>query len=470
MTSLHWAVRRVVGSIVLLALVPLLSCSAPRQPPLDDDPGVIVDMSMPPFDAPSCIGLACFVANCAGGTETVVSGRVTAPNGRDPIREALVYVPESGAAEEFPPKVSCEVCNSPVGGRPVAITTTDVDGSFELRRVPVTRSTPIVIQKGRWRKVINLNVGRCEQQGLTAEETRLPKDRSEGILPRMAVAIGEWDAIECVLRKIGVQDTEFSGPGTSSSIHLYDNAKPGGAGAPGGANIGSLVRDLNRMLEYNIIFLNCSDVDYAQSLLSDPAVIKNLAEYVRRGGRLYVTDWSYNFIQQVPEFSPFICFNDDKPCTVTTPHGFHQATGVGRTGSQTTFYADINQRFAGGKALAQWVGYLPTPIRGGRVRIDDPVASYVLIRQLAQDQTRHPATTWLSADLASAVRPVTVSFDYPPGEAACGRVLYSTYHTREHEDHSAPFPRYCPAGSMTGQEHVLEYLIFELGSCIQPPG
>jgi hypothetical protein len=224
------------------------------------------------------------------------------------------------------------------------------------------------------------------------------------------------------------------------------------------------------MLQYQIIFLNCSDQTYSRALLKDAQVIKNLTDYVTRGGRLYVTDWSYDFIQQVPAFAPFICYNDDKPCTVTTPHGFAEATNGLRTGNQTQFYADVDQTTREGKALAQWLTKLSKPVSGGKVRIDDRVGSYVLVRQMAQDLGKHPSTVWLSADLSGQRRPVSMTFDYPPGPNACGRVLYSSYHTREHDDHMVQFPRYCPTTDMLPQEQVLEFLLFELGACVQPPG
>ncbi len=463
---------RLLWLVPLIGTVSFLSCSVSRDRQGDNegDGKVPVDMRLPREDLPSCVGLGCFVANCPVGQDTTVVGKVTAPNGVDPIREALVYVPSGGNPEEFPPKVSCETCNSPMGGTPVTAVSTDVDGSFSLRRVPVTTSTPIVIQKGRWRKVINLNIGRCETQGITAEQGRLPKDRFEGTLPKMALATGQWDAIECVLRRIGIAESEFGSPSTAGSVHIYDNDASGTAVAPGGVNVGDLLRNLNRLLDYHILFLNCSDVAYARGLLSDPTVKKNLAEYAARGGRMYVTDYSYNFIQQIPEFAPFICFNDDKPCTDTTPHGFHTATGIDKIGNQNVFYADVNQTHSGGRALATWLTNLPKPILGGKVRIEDSIASYVLIRQMAQDPNKHPSTVWLSADLKSQNRPVTVTFDYPAGPAACGRVLFSTYHTRHHAASMTTFPNYCPGGATLPQENVLEFLIFELGACIQPPG
>lgn len=467
--------RRTRGALwaapLLLLYATQMTCSADRTTPDDETPLMTVDMrvSRPDLSDAPCTGLGCFVAVCPSGEETVVTGRVTAPNGMEPIRDALVYVPRSGAPEEFPPEVSCEVCNRPVGGAPVTQAVTDVDGMFELRRVPVTERTPIVIQKGRWRKVVYAHVGRCVKQGLSADETRLPRNKVEGSLPRMAVAVGEWDSIECVLKHIGLDQSEFTSPLQNGAVHLYDNEESG-SGAPGGVNVSNLFTDLSKLIKYNVVFVNCSGTSNARTLLRDPQVLKNIEEYVRRGGRMYVTDYSYDFIQQVPEFAPFICYNDKEACTVTTPHSFNTATHPGKTATETLFTAQVDETHPGGAALTRWLSALPQPTLGGKVRIEDPISTFVLIRQMAQDLVKHPSTVWLRAPLGGMTRPVTVTFDYPAGEAACGRVLYSSYHTREHDDHSVTFPRYCPSGNMLPQEHVLEYLIFELSSCINPPG
>ena len=379
--------------------IALLSCSVPRDGAISVDPLPPIDFSGVDFTLGPCRGLACYLANCPPDSDTTVIGKVTAPNGVDPIRDALIYVPSGYAPEEFPPQVACETCQNPLGERPVTITSTDVDGTFELRRVPVTAETPIVIQKGRWRKVVRLPIGKCEKQGLSAEQGRLPKDHTEGSIPHMAVAVGQWDSIECVLGHIGLSKSEFTSPSGGGAVHLYDNEGPGGAGAPGGVSVSELLTSLPKMLQYNIIFLNCSDDYNSKTLLASAAVKKNLTDYVARGGRMYVTDWSYDFVQQPPEFAPFICFNDGKPCTDTTPHSFHAATLLGRIGAETLFFADVDQTTPASRALAAWLTKLPTPISGGKVRIEDPVSSFVVMEQLAQDLGKYPATTWLSADL-----------------------------------------------------------------------
>ena len=175
-----------------------------------------------------------------------------------------------------------------------------------------------------------------------------------------------------------------------------------------------------------------------------------------------MTDWSYNFIQQLPEFAPFICFNDDKPCTDTSPHGFHRHPPGTRWQHDQLLRRRRDESL--GRAGAFDLADLSADAGFGRqVRIIDSIASYVLIRQMAQDLTKHPSTVWLSAELSGQRRPVTLTFDHPAGPAACGRVLYSTYHTREHSTSGTTFPGYCPGGAMLAQENVLEFLVFELG-------
>ena len=116
--------------------------------------------------------------------------------------------------------------------------------------------------------------------------------------------------------------------------------------------------------------------------------------------------------------------------------------------------------------------YLPVTlyeaVLGGKVHIQDLLPDWVLIHQTAMDMMKYPSTTWLNGTVRGRKRPLSVTFDYPQA-MACGKVLYSSYHTREHGAQSR-FPNYCAGGKMIAQEHVLEYLIFELSSCVGPIG
>ena len=56
---------------------------------------------------------------------------------------------------------------------------------------------------------------------LDAAITRLPKNRTEGHIPRMALTTGGADPLQCLLRKIGIDDSEFGIAGSEARIHLY---------------------------------------------------------------------------------------------------------------------------------------------------------------------------------------------------------------------------------------------------------
>jgi hypothetical protein len=51
----------------------------------------------------------------------------------------------------------------------------------------------------------------------------------------------------------------------------------------------------------------------------------------------------------------------------------------------------------------------------------------------------------------------------------CGKILYSSYHTegRENDVMEPEFPGYC-SDKMSPQDRILEYLIFDIASCVQP--
>ena len=174
--------------------------------------GVDSDSGGPP-PPPACQGLACLVPHCAAGTQTVVRGRVTAPNGIDPIGQAIVYVPQSGELTPLPMGLGCELCSDPVAGRAVTFTYSGLDGRFELSGVPAGPMFPLVVQKGRFRRLVQVAIAPCQTQELALDGGRLalPKSRSEGDLPQIAVAAGDHDAIECVLRDLGLDSAEFGG-------------------------------------------------------------------------------------------------------------------------------------------------------------------------------------------------------------------------------------------------------------------
>ena len=100
-------------------------------------------------------------------------------------------------------------------------------------------------------------------------------------------------------------------------------------------------------------------------------------------------------------------------------------------------------------------------------RLSSPSAVQIrsAVRQIAAAQSLFPSTVWLQSEVRGLRRPLTVTFDYPP-QAVCGRVLFSSAHTRDRLPQKV-FPSYCPlGGGALVQEQILEFLLFNLSDCV----
>ena len=99
-----------------------------------------------------CTGLRCNQKQCSGGGDTTVTGTVFAPNGKLPLYNAIVYVP-NGTPAALTKGASCDKCGA-VTGDPVVTAITDANGKFTLQNVPSGKDIPLVIQIGKWRRQV----------------------------------------------------------------------------------------------------------------------------------------------------------------------------------------------------------------------------------------------------------------------------------------------------------------------------
>jgi hypothetical protein len=203
-------------------------------------------------DGGACTGLQCQVDwTCPKGSQTTLTGKVYDPAGINPLYNAYVYVPidPSGTLPPFSTGASCDSCAG-VKLNAVAVAQTDVTGAFTLTNVPTTaiapkNQIPLVVQMGKWRRLVMLPaVPTCATTAVPPSNSRLPRNKFDGYgnqadIPRMALASGNADPLQCMMLKVGIDPAEFQLPGSGSRrIDYYKvNGMDFSSGAPG---LGSL--------------------------------------------------------------------------------------------------------------------------------------------------------------------------------------------------------------------------------------
>jgi hypothetical protein len=430
----------------------------------DDDSGI---------DGLPCVGLQCFQVDCPSGGTTSVSGTVFAPNGTLPLYNVTVYVP-NGPVSAFPEGATCDQCGTVLSGNPLVQTLTDEAGHFTLEDMPATGDVPLVVQVGKWRRQIVIpNVPECTDSTLTADQTRLPRVQAESSpndnIPRMALTTGGADALECLLRKIGIADSEFGIMGeTGKRIHLYaGNATSAGGGtdkydsatdngadfAPAQALWGNTTTQPN-LNPYDVVLFSCEG---NQNTADKPAeALANVKAYADLGGRVFGSHWHNYWLEAAP--TPW-------PSVITFDNNLNPLDDI---------TADVNTGFDKGQSLATWLVNVQASTTFAKIDLHDSKNTITAVDETIADKwiaLEDPGNGISSVQYLSFTTPLE---DEP--EDRCGRVVFSDIHVSSGTggDLSQATLEYPSGGCttdlavMSPQEKVLAFMLFDIASCIGP--
>jgi hypothetical protein len=450
-------------------------------------PGWDGSVAAPTFE---CMGLECrqstctrgncMVPRCQGTARTTVSGTVYDPAGKVPLYNITVYVPNA-PLDPITDGPSCDPCDpktgtSLVSGKPIVLSKTDPAGKFTLGAgdggdVPAGTDIPLVIQVGKWRRQVTLPmVAPCtDNQLMDPELTRLPRKQSEGHIPKMALTTGSADALECLLRKVGIDDSEFTPEAGTGRVNFF--AGGGGTSAydatlNGGAAF-TPVRpwwdDVENLKKYDIILHSCEGNQGSFTGAASPTSTKSmearqaLQTFADLGGRVFASHWHvYWFEQGPPAFRSIATFNH-------------------RSGLPNPYNATIDPDR---RELIQWmvnVGGSPMPGRvllrqdANQTTVDVVAGGSVSQRWIYAADRTPQAVQYLSANT-----PVMPASPMPPMNQ-CGKVVLSDIHVSAGGGAAAmsdlpnrPFPTGCVTTELSPQEKVLEFMLFDIASCVAP--
>jgi hypothetical protein len=427
------------------------------------------------------------VCTCSGTDTTTIEGFVYDPAGKNPLYNVSVYVPDPGSP--LP-----DLANVPLGcgcsqlypKKVLAVgSPTDATGHFVIPCAP-SGTVSLVVQTGKWRMQYD-GIAVTAGQANMAPKLRLPANSSEGSLPNIAISTGGADSLECLPLRIGVAASEYVlGSATGGHIHIYTGYH-GATMAQGSVDSYQTLWDQQSHLnEHDVVLLSCEGQETTGGTPGVPmssAFQTYLLDYANAGGRVFASHFQYAWFNTGP-------FGTGANQLATW------ITGGQQIDDTQAFPADIDTTLASGaafpegSALMQWLNLV-----GALTANQLPIW---FARNNVQALAQPPSTEWIHLDPSVAQAPSATQYfsaDTPVGGAVCGRVVYSDLHVSGGPGTNAPgvlpdyprmpgqggrgggrgmqggiVPSQCAAHPLTPQEEALEFMLFDLSSCLVPIG
>ncbi len=424
-----------------------------------------------PANAP----LSCFVSKCGNGGHTTLTGKVYDPAGKVPLYNVIVFVPNDPSSLPVitPGTSSCNTCDAAVGDY-VSVAITDKTGSFTLTDVPTGKNVPLVVQIGKWRRVITVaNVADCATTKVPdsgSGQARLPRNQHEGDMPQMALLTGGLDDLGCFLTRIGIDAAEYAAPHGGGRLDIYQGLSLLGVGGPklstGTAgnctNTSCPLWSSTKSLEsYDIVLLACegdtfdaaATVDGGANLAAGAANVtaagkQSMHDWLNEGGKVFATHFHYTWFQNGPADFRGVA------------NWLGYSLGLG-----TCTNCALDTSFPKGQTFHDWLQAVGA-LSGTGINLTGVASSVSSVNKATTSRWIYDNSTsdtkYLSFETPIGGKPVDGGAE--SDKAYCGKAVFTDLHAGGAP--SGDVPNACKQADLSAQEKALEFLFFDLSACV----
>jgi hypothetical protein len=455
------------------------------------------------------------VSSCPSGKTTSVTGTVYDPANKNPLYNVEVYIP-AGPLAALPKGVptgpdSCS-CSALFPSAAYASTSTKVDGTFQLDNVP-TGTQKLVVQIGKWRHAVQINVSNeCGANAIPDHTLALPGTVAAGntddSMPDIAVSTGSADSLECLMLRVGVAAAEYV-PGTSTAghVHVFNGGDTGGGGGHSGnsgkaesnpmtgapASPTSLWANQGQLMPFDILLLSCEG---GETYNANPQALE---DYLNAGGRAFGSHYHYSWFSgpNLPNgsgqtyLSALPADYGANGSTLGTWTADGNGGGGGGAGDIAgAFDTSLNPGpgvFTKGQTLESWLAQNPVSALGQGGVSSSQLPIYQPRYNVVVGPSNPHSQPWLTSATGTTGQTMYFSFDTPLAGVAgdggalkyCGRAVFSDMHvggdTTVDNDTvnsgafglgGSPPPAGCDNTDLSPQEKALEFMLFDLSSCV----
>src|SRR3569623_1584562 len=409
----------------------------------------------------ACEGIQCDIVKCEsmGMPATTISGKVFAPNGTLPLYGVQVYVPLH-AVGDLPDGAVCSKCADTPLGDPLVSDVTKEDGTFTLTDVPSGAAIPVVIVSGKWRRIITVaTVAQCTDNPIGAADTTFPKSMTDMTpttmsvnLPKIAITTGSAASLECLIRKMGVADSEITAGGGAGHVQLYHGNGVATMTAGAIPDATAFWANADNLKKFDAVILSCEG---AQNPNTKPQpALDAMKAYADFGGRVFASHWYNIWIEGATQGG-----GNQKPAV--WPSIATWSNNGDLSDPATDLIAETNNPKGG--SFATWM----LNVGGSTVRDQIPIQSGTGRSTCNQvDPTKGERwTTVMGQGNTTQNFQFTTPNEVDEG-SRCGKVVFSDMHVSGGPG-SGAYPGECGASlTLSPQEKALAFMLFDLSSCV----